>query len=221
MAVVRLPDGLLLYSPLAPTEELRTELASLGPVAWLVSPNKIHNQTLAACRAAWPDAELVAPPGLRERRPDLEFDRVLGVGPPPPGWAGELDVALTGGNVFFSEALLLHRSSRTLLTGDLVENIGPGTASAMARAAARIFGVRPRPMPSPEFRYYTHDAAAAADALAPVLGWRFERIFLCHGDLIEAEAPAVFRSVSEELLTVARGRGAPARAFFRTMARWQ
>ena len=42
--VVRLPDGrLFLHSPIAPSDDLAREVEALGPVAYLVAPNKFHH----------------------------------------------------------------------------------------------------------------------------------------------------------------------------------
>ena len=221
MAVAVLPDErLLLYSPVWPTPEMRRAVDALGDVAYLLSPNKIHNQTLRPCAEAWPGAEVHVPPGLPERCPALPVTALLG-DEAPPAWRDEFDQALTAGNVFFSEAVLLHRPSKTLLVGDLVENFDEHTIGAAARLAARVFGVRPGGCASPEFQYYTHGADAAAAALERIAAWDFERIFLCHGQLVEAGAREVFRRVADELLETARRRGRVARLLFRAMARLQ
>lgn len=207
MAVVRLPnDELFVYSPVFLTPPVHRALDGLGKVAFVVSPNKIHNQTLSAYRAEFPEARHLAPPGLAERRKDLTFDGSL-EDPPPDAWKGHLDFVLTRGNIFFSEALFFHEPSRTLLVGDLVENIGREALSMAGRAAFWPFGVRPRPMPSPEFRYYTLDVAAAEASLERARAWPVERIFLCHGGLVETRAQETFGAVCDELLTIARRRG--------------
>jgi hypothetical protein len=211
MAVVRLEgDALLVYSPLFLTPGLRRDLEKLGRVRYVIAPNKIHNQTLADYAAAYPDAELWLAPGLPERRPDLSPAGVLGA-EPLLAWSAELDQCLTAGNVFFSEALMLHRRSRTLMVADFVENIDAETASALARAAGRLFGMKTRPAPSPEFRLYTLDADAARQALERARAWHFDRIFLCHGALITEDAERVFASVCDELLAVAGRRGRASR----------
>ncbi len=221
MAVVRLRgERLLVYSPIPLRDTPRDELARLGAVRFVVSPNKIHNQTLDEWRRAHPDAELLAPPGLAERRPELRFDGELGP-QPDPRWAEELDQVLTGGNVFFSEALLFQRQSGTLLVGDFVENLDRHSAGPFARALARAFGVRQHPMASPEFRFYTHDAEAARAALERARAWPIERIFLCHGALIETEAAAVFDAVCEDLLAAAARRRGASRWLLRRLAALQ
>jgi hypothetical protein len=221
MAVIRLSGNrLFLYSPVPLRSGLRDEIERLGHVAFIVSPNKIHNLTLAEYRAAYPQAKLFAPPGLPERRPDLAFDAVLS-GQPIEDWSAELEYVVTKGNVFFSEAFFFHRSTRTLFVGDFVERIGPGVVSAFARAAARLFGVRSHPMASPEFRFYTANAEALRESIEQVLQWPLERIFLCHGELVAAGGREVFSQVAESILRELEARGPLARFLFRQIAKAQ
>jgi hypothetical protein len=221
MAAIRLPGArLLLYSPVPLSTRLRQELAQLGEICFIVSPNKIHNLTLAEYRAAFPQAKLFVPPGLPERLPGLSFDGVLSE-EPVAAWSPDLKHVLTRGNVFFAEALFFHGASRTLLVGDFVERIGPRTASSFARGVARIFGVRSHPMASPEFRYYTTDAEAFAESIAEVLQWPIEQVFLCHGDLIEENGREVVAEVADSLLEEVRARSFVSRALFERLARMQ
>jgi hypothetical protein len=221
MTVVRLEGGgLFLHSPSFLTEALRRELDDLGEVAFVVSPNKLHHQGLEPVLRAHPRARCFAPPGLPERRPDLRFAGVLD-DTPHPGWAETLDQVVTRGNVFFAEVLFLHRSSRTLIVGDLVENFEKGTTSRAGRVLASLFGVGSHPVASPEFRLYTHDPDAAWESLQPALAWDFERIVLAHGGLIQEDAPRVFRAVCEDLVRRARRRGPLGRRLLAAAARWQ
>ncbi len=57
MVVVRLSDGgMWIWSPIDLNEALAKEVASLGPVAHLVSPNKIHHLFLQQWKEKFPDA---------------------------------------------------------------------------------------------------------------------------------------------------------------------
>lgn len=206
MAVVRLSQArLFLYSPVFLDDDLRSSLEQLGRVAYIVSPNKIHNQALAQYAVAYPKATFFAPPGLPERKPELKFQRVL-TDTPDLEWRNEMDRVLTKGNIFFSEALFFHQKSRTLLVGDFVENINRDTVSKLAFLLARPFGLAYRPTASPEFKLFTHNAVEAEQSLLQAREWDFERIFLCHGGLIEKNAKAVFDRVCDELLDLARKR---------------
>ncbi len=221
MAAVRLPeDRLFLYSPVPLTDRLRGDLEQLGEVSFIVSPNKIHNLTLADYRATFPKAKLLVPPGLPERVPSLVFDEVLSDGP-VEDWSPQLEHVLTSGNVFFAEALFFHGPSQTLLAGDFVERIGPGTASPFARAVARVFGVRSHAMASPEFRYYTTDVAAFEESIARVLQWPITRIFLCHGELVEDGGREVVADVAASLAEEVRDRSAIVCVLLERLARIQ
>jgi hypothetical protein len=221
MSVVRLADTrLFVHSPVALDAALRGELDRLGEVGFIASPNKIHHLAMGDYVAAYPEARALASPGLPERRPDLEFDGVLG-DHPEPDWAGDLDQAEVRGNVFFSEIVFLHRASRTLLVADLVENLDRETASPFGRALARLFGVGSKPVASPEHRLYTDDAAAAAASLQRIRSWEFERIVLSHGGLIESGGPEVLEAVCADLLRRVRNRSSASRRILAAMARFQ
>jgi hypothetical protein len=221
MSVVRLSDGrLFVHSPTFLGESTRRRLEELGEVAFVVATNKIHNLALSQYMEAFPGARFFASPGLVERRPDLRFAEVLG-DRPHPGWAADLDQVATRGNVFFSEVLFLHRRSRTLIVADLVENFDERTASRFGRLLAALFGVRARPVSSPEFRFFTTDAEAAGESLERARRWEFERIVLAHGGLIEENAREVFSEVCDDLLARVRRRGALAKHLFALLARVQ
>ncbi|WP_298159127.1 DUF4336 domain-containing protein [Ferrovum sp.] len=79
MAVVRLSSGKVwVWSPIALTEELTNAVESVGPVCYIVSPNKLHHLALPEWRNRWPDARLYAPPGLALKKKDLHFNTELG-----------------------------------------------------------------------------------------------------------------------------------------------
>ncbi|MET0275096.1 MAG: DUF4336 domain-containing protein, partial [Phenylobacterium sp.] len=72
MAVVRLDGrGLWIWSPVALSAGLRSELEALGEVRHVVAPNTLHDLFLGEWRQAYPQALLHAAPGLQPRRPDL------------------------------------------------------------------------------------------------------------------------------------------------------
>jgi len=79
MCVIRLPGNRLwIHSPEKVKESLQQELQSLGEVAYLVSPNKLHHLFLDEWLECYPDALSYAAPGLIEKRRDLHFDGELG-----------------------------------------------------------------------------------------------------------------------------------------------
>lgn len=222
MELVRLPDGgLLAISPLPLTPALKAEIDAVGSVRHIASPVKLHSLGIADFAAAWPEAKVWASPGLPERRPDLRFDGVLGEAP-HGDWAGVLEQTTTAGNVFFSEVVFLHRASRILIVADLIEaldaEIVPSRWGQMLCRAMRIFG---RALPSPEFRAFTTDAAAAKERLDRIDGWDFTRILPAHGPMLEDPDHALFRRVRDFLLAEVAARPGWRRALYRAAARWE
>ena len=163
----------------------------------MVAPNKIHNQALHEYATYYPNAKIFASPGLPERKPDINFEAVL-KDEPEQEWKNDIEQTLTKGNVFFSEAIFYHKASKTLLVCDFVENMNKSTSSMML--LFKLFGVKEKPMASPEFRIYTTNEIDARETLEKVQAWDFERIFLCHGDIIVHDAKTIFSSVCSEYL---------------------
>jgi hypothetical protein len=86
MTVIRLADGgLWVHSPLRLTPERRQAVDALGPVRFLVAPNKYHHLFIGDWMAAYPHAQSYAAPGLSEKRKDLRFHAVLSGQTPASG----------------------------------------------------------------------------------------------------------------------------------------
>src|ERR687889_1208149 len=127
MAVVRLRGGdLLLWSPTALDEGLRSRIDALGRVRHLISPNKFHYAHICAWKRAYPEATAWASPGVRERAAsrgaeEVCFDRDL-VDEPEGAWQADLDQLIFRGSRFMEEVVFFHRKTRTLLLADYIEN---------------------------------------------------------------------------------------------------
>jgi len=61
MTVIRLAEGgLFIHSAARLTPELRDDLERLGPVRFVVSPNRMHHFFMEEYARAWPRAAIVA-----------------------------------------------------------------------------------------------------------------------------------------------------------------
>ncbi len=217
MTVVALPDGgLALISPLVMADDIIRQLAPLGPVRHAMSPNKIHNLGLESVAHQWPQVQVWASPGLPERRPGITYAGVLD-DTPHPDWAGVLDQLTTQGNTFFSEVVFFHLPSKTLIVADLIENFTDRTkVRPVARAAAKAMHIYGRALPSPEFRAFTEDAAAAGARLDQIGAWPFEHILLAHGEMIHGfeQSHEVLREVRDFLVAEVEARPAYRRKLY-------
>jgi hypothetical protein len=193
MSVIALEDGgLLLHSPIPPDPELREELDALGPVRFAVAPNRFHHLYVADCVSAYPELQCFCAPGLERKRSDIAWDGILG-DEAPEAWAGQLDQICFRGFPLANEVLFLHRSSRTLLTADLVYNIGAESAAA-TRVFFRLLGGYGRLGPTRLERLLIRDRTAARGSLERILEWDFDRVILTHGEVLERGGPAALRA---------------------------
>lgn len=192
MAAMRLSDGgLFIWSPIALSPALRSEIEALGPVRALVAPNSLHHLFLPEWQAAFPDARTYAAPGLRRRRPEIAVDEEL-TDRPPAVWDGEIKQSLIRGNAITTEAVFFHARSRTALFADLLQQFPPAWFTGWRRLVARLdLMIAPEPTTPRKFRIAFTDRRAARASLAPVLAWPTERVLIAHGAPVERNGQAV------------------------------
>ena len=188
MTVIRLGDGrLILHSPIPISDELRQELAALGPVGFIVVP-EAHGRFAAEAARSHPSARLLAAPAAPRGRRSLPFHASL-ADQAPEAWAGQVESHLVGG-FRLNEVVLFHRPSRTLLITDLCFNI-QRSSSAVARLFFRANGMWRHFGPSRLIRTLAvSDRASLLRSLERMREWRFDRIVPGHGDVIEHDGPA-------------------------------
>jgi hypothetical protein len=184
--IVRLREGgLWVWSPIRLTDDLVTELEGLGPVAHLVSPNKIHHLYLQDWRARYPMAALWGPQTTIDKRADLAFREAL-TDTPPNAWQAEIDQAWFRGSIAMDEIVFFHWASRTVILADLIENFSDEFLeehwSWWQRPIASLDGVSARAPGAPrEWRLSFTDRAPARAARDKVLAWDAERVVMAHG----------------------------------------
>ncbi len=196
MTVLRLADGvLLLHSPVALDPALEASVRMLGEPRCIVAPNAFHHLYVAPWREAFPDAVFLAPPGLLERRPDLAPAVKWPVAPGAlPLASDDVELAVFEGHPMHEEIAVFHARSGTLVLSDLIENLGHegDDLSRVARLFLDLAQMSARPTPPTDYKLGV-DREALARSLEPMQRWRFERIVLAHGRLVEQNAREVFR----------------------------
>ncbi|MFC5373523.1 DUF4336 domain-containing protein [Brevundimonas faecalis] len=194
MAVIRLADGdLVLWSPTALSDDLRAEVEALGAVRYLVPPNSLHHTFLGDWKRAYPDAKVYAPPGLRERRKDIEFDGDFS-DDPIAEWAGEIDHAVMRGNRITTEVVFFHRPSGTAIFADLLQQLPRGWFKGWRAFVARLdLMTAAEPATPRKFRVAFTDRGAARDSLRRILAWPTEKVIMAHGPPVTDDARAFLR----------------------------
>jgi hypothetical protein len=192
MALTRASTGKVwVWSPIALTDELVAEVESIGPVGYLVSPNKLHHLFLAEWANRWPAARLYAPPGLARRERRLHFDALLGNQPEAP-WANDIDQVIFRGSIAMEEVVFFHRASATAIFGDLIQRLPEAMASGWRGALLRLFGlVGARGSTPYDWRLSFLSRTLARTALRRVIEWNPQRLLIAHGECAAAGATEI------------------------------
>ncbi len=198
MVVARIEGALWLHSPIAIDDPLAAELATLGPVRWIVLPNGFHSKWAGATCERYPEAELwssTAHAVLKTKLPEWQpLDPS-----PPAAWAGTFDPLLIAGQPKVNETVFLHRASGTLIVTDLLFNIHESKTWLMPWIL-RMAGAWRRPMQSRLVRLFTKDRAAAGASCRRILGWDIQRVVMAHGQILEQDAKAQLESALHWML---------------------
>lgn len=186
MTVIRLADGTLWYhSPIEPHPDLLAQIDALGAVRHLVSPNYIHYTYIAAWKAYYPNATAWASPNVRRRaeknRIPVSFDADLS-DEPPEVWRGQIDQTIFQGSRMMREVVFFHRTGRTLVLTDLIENFESSRMQGFWHIMTRLAGNADPDGKAPvDLRATFTNRAAARASLHTLLTWQPEKIIIAHG----------------------------------------
>lgn len=189
MTVVRFQSGKLwLHSPVPISGELAARLNELGEVAFIVAPNKMHHLFAGTALAAFPNARLYGPAGLRAKRPDLAQMVTL---PPeiPVEWSADLEQLFFEGIPLGDETVWFHKPSRTLIMTDLCQ-WWQGSLPWPARMYAALTGVRDALAVPRTVRWMVKDRERARESARRILQWPIGRVVVAHNAVVDKDAHA-------------------------------
>jgi hypothetical protein len=140
-----------------------------------------------------------AAPGVADRVPAVRPARTLPA-EAPESWRRDVELEAFVAPNGFTEAVLFHRPSSTLVLTDLAFHL-TSFASGFDRLVWRAFGVPAGFGPSRSARWtLLRDRDAVRPFLRRLLEWPFERIVVAHGDPIERSGREVFRRAYAAML---------------------
>ncbi len=182
MTVLRSSRGeLTIIAPIAIGPAQEAELRSLGRVRYVVAPNLMHYRYLPDTKAMFPEATILAAPGLREKRPKLPIDAVVG-----PEWDAplELEHHVVQGMAMFGDVVFFHPRSRTLVVTDVFANFvtQPDWWTRMYLKMGKAYG---KPAQTLLLKSLVRDRPALLASRDTMLRWDFDRLIVAHGDVIE------------------------------------
>lgn len=187
MTVIRLRDGSLwVHSPVSPTRERVDALQKLGPVRYVVAPNKAHHLFFLAFLQAHPAAQGYIAAGLGSKRPDLGG---FGEVPHDPPWGAEIQGFFIEGLPILNETAWFHGDSGTLVLTDLLFCFSEANRGLTA-LVSRLLGVRGRLAMSRTMKLATKDRRALARSIQPLLSLPVQRVVVAHDQIIEDQPVA-------------------------------
>ena len=192
MAVARLSDGSAwVWSPVALTDDIIEFMDTFESVGHIVSPNKIHHLFLAQWHDQWPDARMYAPPGLAQKKPELQFDAELG-DTPDPAWATDIDQVIFRGSLAMEEVVFFHRESRTSIVCDLIQRHPEATMTGWKGMLMRMDSLAGKNGSTPrEWRASFLRRGKTRAAREKVLSWKPERLLIAHGECAKSGAAEI------------------------------
>ena len=186
MTVVQLPNGYLwIHSPEKLNKALKEELAELGKVEFIISPNKLHHLSLSEWLSAYPDAKYYAAPGLAQKRRDVKFTKKLS-DYSEKEWEDDIEQLIFHGSPLMEEVVFFHVNSKTLILTDLIENFSPSTFNWWQKPIARLSGIlSPHGKTPIDWRLsFLFGKKKARIAFNKMLGWEPDNIIISHGEYI-------------------------------------
>ncbi|PHH67778.1 hypothetical protein CDD82_1133 [Ophiocordyceps australis] len=222
--VVKMTSGsLAVFSPVALTDAAKAKVDEMGgDVGYLVALDIEHHIFLSQGATAFPNAKLVGPEGLAEKRAKQQAsDDKIG--------SEQIHVVFTRDNKHQQrigddfdadfeyeyvdghanrELVFLYRPDATLIQADLLFNLPPreqysrvpeadtkpGVADGIFQGVQSVDGEAKWVR---RFNWYmaAKDRTSFNQSVRRIAGWQFTRIIPCHGDVIERDAKGVFDKV--------------------------
>ncbi|MDV5168649.1 DUF4336 domain-containing protein [Photobacterium rosenbergii] len=190
MTVVRLPeDQLWVHSPIKLTSEIKSQLADLGEVKYLIAPNHLHHLFIADWQSCYPDAMTIGTREVIKKRADIIFSSSLNDDQKWP-WADEIDQVMFTGSPLMEECVFFHIKSGTLIVTDLIENFPSSNFNHWQRLIAKGVGIlAPNGKMPLDWRLsFTFGKSQAREHLNQIITWHPKVIVMSHGEIVESGA---------------------------------
>ncbi|KAF1961998.1 hypothetical protein CC80DRAFT_201598 [Byssothecium circinans] len=222
--IVRLQNGsLAVFSPVALTDEVKQKVAEMGEVKYITAMDIEHHIFLGPWHAAYPNAKVLGPEGLPEKRKsqkneDVPFSTVFTTANPHPSidadFEAEFEYEYVPGHRN-KEIVFNHKPTRTLIQADFffnypaTESFSKTGESATSGILTRLFGALTNTQSDWQKRMIWHgisrgDRSGFAQSAARVEKWDFQRVIPCHGDVIETGGKGIFQKIFQWHLDLAK-----------------
>lgn len=204
MTIIDVGDGaLLVHSPIALDDTLKSDVKRLGRVAYLITPNAFHGMFIEDWMKAFPEARhftaRTEDSGKNKSEP-LSVSAMAGLSP-------TLEATRVEGIPKLQEYAFYHRPSRTLILTDLAFNIGTDVP-IWTKIFFSLNDAYGKFGPSRLMRSMITDKTAFKASLAALLKWDFEHVVVAHGDVVAQDGKDILRQAFQPYLASSPNRHA-------------
>lgn len=205
MVVARLPgNDLWVWSPISLSEQIKKQVDTLGRVAHLVSPNKLHHLFLNEWKGSYPEAKLWGPNSTIKKCRELPFQQALDDVSPAP-WQGVIDQFWMQGSFVFEEIIFFHIPSKTAIVADLSEHFSDefmkthwqGWKYWVGRHWGIIEGVGHAPL---ELRLSWFSKKTAREKINRLITLGPEAVVMAHGEWVKKDGAVFLKTAFSWLL---------------------
>lgn len=192
---IKTKNGVVIHSPIAFTPNDLEAIKRLGEVSALVAPSLIHHVWISKAKVHFPNAKLWGVPGLREKRPRVAWDGILGTDPWP--FEEELPFMKIQGMPKIGEHVFFHKASKTLVVVDLCFNI-QNPKGFTTGLFLRGFGTFRRFAVSRLYCMTIKDKIAFRNSIEGLMSWDFDRIQMSHGESLNQNGKPLLKQALAE-----------------------
>ncbi|KAF9069487.1 hypothetical protein BDP27DRAFT_1420942 [Rhodocollybia butyracea] len=209
---VKLSTGdvwILASTPL--TEDTKSTIDTLGTVKWIISPDIVHHIFLSQYKEAYPEAKVIGVDGLREKKKKdkeaLVIDGEYGADSSDTLYGFEDEIKACYFSGFENKDIaFLHVESRTLIVADLLFNLPATEQYSKSKSSPKvpIIGKLNPESGTLKWLLWTigkDKEAMRRDAKKVHDDWDFDRIIMCHGDVIESDGKKAWKEAYSRYLS--------------------
>ncbi|KAH0548585.1 hypothetical protein GP486_007871 [Trichoglossum hirsutum] len=225
--IIRLRSGALaVFSPVALTPEVKDAVNALGGnLRYVIAPDLQHHLFIGPWHQEYPEAKVIGPEGLAEKRAsqkneDVPFTHIFTKDNAKdmkidPEFDADFDYEYIDGHIS-NELVLNYRPEKTLIEADLMYSLPAteqysraGRATEGSEFLSKIFTSIQSTSSVWQKRLIWYGASskdrpAFNKSIARIEKWDFDRIVVCHGDVIESGGKGIFQKVFEWHLQAAQ-----------------
>jgi len=209
--------GVAVFSPVALTPEVKETVSSMGEVKYIAALDIEHHIFLGEWNKAYPNAKVIGPEGLPEKRAkqkneDVPFSVIFTAKGKESTkvdaeFDAEFDYEFVDGHMN-KELVFNYKPDRTLIEADLMFNLPAteqysktgisATSGILTRLFSALQNTQGKAMGQQRLIWYgtsAGDRPSFQKSMRKINAWDFDRIVPCHGDVIESNGKGIFEKV--------------------------